>query len=377
MPGPPPGFGSVLTRPVLSTRDLRKRFGAVAAVDGVSLDIPAGAIVAVIGPSGCGKSTLLRLMAGLEAPDTGAVLLDDRDITDLPPARRAFGFVFQSYALFPNLSVRENVAFGLRAMTRRQRNLRVAEMLELVQLTGHAAKRPSQLSGGQQQRVALARSLAPGPRILLLDEPLSALDPQTRLTMRQEIRRLQRQLGVAVVMVTHDQDEAMTLADRVALLRAGRVEQVGDPETLYRRPVNAFVAGFLGSMNLLSGWRLGTNGVLTRGSAHLSVAEPPPVGADARLVAGFRPEAATIARAAIGWNEPNRLPGRVTALEFRGAFVRCEIALTCFGDPDAVVVCCDLPGAAAGGHLAPGMVVDVIVPPEALRAFPEQECGAP
>ena len=227
---------------------LHKRFGDAAAVDGVSLSLARGEIVALLGPSGSGKTTTLRLLAGFEVPDAGRVLVDGEDVTAVPPARRRFGMVFQHYALFPHLDAGANVAFGLEALgvPAAERERRVAESLALVDLGGYERRPIAQLSGGQQQRVALARALAPEPRVLLLDEPLSNLDPSLRERTRREIRQLIRRVGITTVLVTHEQDEAFDLGDRVAVLRGGRLEQIGTPDELYDAPATPFVAGFVG-----------------------------------------------------------------------------------------------------------------------------------
>ncbi|MBK5927661.1 ABC transporter ATP-binding protein [Rhodobaculum claviforme] len=239
----------------LSLRGLTKRFGAMTAVDDVSLDIPEGRFVCLLGPSGCGKTTLLRLIAGLEAPSSGAVLVAGRDQTDTPAHKRDFGMVFQSLALFPHLSVAENVAYPLaiRGVDRATRRNRAAELLQMVRLPDLGDRRIHQLSGGQRQRVAIARGLAINPRVFLLDEPLSALDANLREHMQMELRQLQQRLGVTTVVVTHDQKEALTMADILILMDGGRVQQVGAPMELYRDPANAFVAGFIGNTNLLRG----------------------------------------------------------------------------------------------------------------------------
>jgi spermidine/putrescine transport system ATP-binding protein len=232
-----------------------KRFGDVTAVDDLSLGIEHGEFFSLLGPSGCGKTTTLRMIGGFEEATAGAIYLGEQAVTDLPPFRRDVNTVFQNYALFPHLSVYENVAFGLRR--RRVDNdevrRRVAEMLELVELPGYERRRPAQLSGGQQQRVALARALINHPRVLLLDEPLGALDLKLRKQMQLELKRIQTEVGITFVYVTHDQEEAMTMSDRIAVMRAGRIEQLGSPEELYERPRTTFVAGFLGVSNLLDG----------------------------------------------------------------------------------------------------------------------------
>jgi len=238
---------------VLEVRGLTKRFGEVTAVADFSLAVADGETVALLGPSGCGKTTVLRIIAGLEQPDAGQVLLAGRDATDWPPERRGVGLVFQSYALFPHLSVEANVAYGLRFRRGVDRVARVEELLSLVGLSGYERRKPHQLSAGQQQRVALARALAPEPGILLLDEPLSALDAALRKELRAELRALLGKLGMTALYVTHDQEEALALADRVAVMREGRLDQVAPPAELYARPRTPFVAAFLGRANLWPG----------------------------------------------------------------------------------------------------------------------------
>jgi putrescine transport system ATP-binding protein len=251
--------------PLVRFEGVSKRFGAVAAVDGVSLDIAEGEFFALLGPSGCGKTTLMRLLAGFAAPDAGRVLLNGEDIAGLPPHRRPSSMMFQTYALFPHLKVEKNIGFGLKQQgwDKDRAAARVAEMLALVRLEGLGRRRPDQLSGGQKQRVALARALAPGPKILLLDEPLAALDRKLREETQLELKAIQRRLGVTFMIVTHDRDEAMAVADRIAVMREGQVRQVGAPREVYERPASRFVAEFLGEANLFPndarggpGWRL-------------------------------------------------------------------------------------------------------------------------
>jgi len=234
---------------------LRRTFGKVTALDGVDLDIPPGQLVSLLGPSGCGKTTLLRIVAGLDFADAGKVLVDDRDIARVAPSKRDMGMVFQAYSLFPNLTAQDNVAFGLRLrkVSAAKRRRRADELLELVSLGEKAQHYPHQLSGGQQQRVALARALAVEPRVLLLDEPLSALDAVVRLQLRDEIRSLQTRLGITTLFVTHDQEEALSISDQVAVLNAGQVEQCASPAELYSRPATTFVAAFVGAMNRVAG----------------------------------------------------------------------------------------------------------------------------
>ncbi|WP_431931112.1 ABC transporter ATP-binding protein [Micromonospora sp. RP3T] len=277
----------------LRLADLTKRFGVFTAVDDLSLTIPQGSFFALLGASGCGKTTTLRMIAGLETPTGGQVLLGDRDITGLRPYKRPVNTVFQSYALFPHLDIHENVAFGLRRRGIRKVGDQVERMLALVQLQGYGRRRPAQLSGGQQQRVALARALINHPQVLLLDEPLGALDLKLRRQMQLELKRIQTEVGITFVHVTHDQEEAMTMADTVAVMNAGRIEQLGAPADIYEYPATAFVANFLGQSNLLAaeaGGHAGDDVLVTAHGARFSV----PAGR-ARLVdgpafLGVRPE---------------------------------------------------------------------------------------
>ena len=239
-----------------------KRFGDVTAVDDLSLDVKPGEFFSLLGPSGCGKTTTLRMIGGFEEVTSGTVFLGDEDVTDLPPFKRATNTVFQNYALFPHLTVFENIAFGLRRRKTPTNEIRhqVAFMLNLVELPGYEARKPSQLSGGQQQRVALARALVNNPRVLLLDEPLGALDLKLRKQMQVELKRIQGEIGITFIFVTHDQEEAMTMSDRIAVMRHGKIEQLGAPEELYERPRTEFVAKFLGVSNLLDGEVTGRSG---------------------------------------------------------------------------------------------------------------------
>ncbi|HEY7077439.1 MAG TPA: TOBE-like domain-containing protein [Solirubrobacteraceae bacterium] len=236
---------------MIAAHDIVKRFGEFVALDDVSIDVESGSLTALLGPSGSGKSTLLRIVAGLEAPDTGSVELDGREVTDVPPQRRGIGFVFQHYAAFKHMSVRDNVAFGLRIRREPKAAVRarVDELLEIVGLTGWADRYPAQLSGGQRQRMALARALAVRPSVLLLDEPFGALDANVRAELREWLRRLHDEMHVTTVLVTHDQEEAMSIADRLVVLDHGRVQQVGSPRELYERPANPFVMRFLGPVS--------------------------------------------------------------------------------------------------------------------------------
>jgi spermidine/putrescine ABC transporter ATP-binding subunit len=248
------GTGAAV-KPIISFRDITKRWGSTVAVDNVSLDIEPGEFFALLGPSGCGKTTLLRMLAGLEVPSEGHVLIDGQDMGDIPPNKRAVNMVFQSYAVFPHMTVADNVAYGLKIdrVPQAERDKRVQEALDLVQL-GHLAERmPDQLSGGQRQRVALARALVKKPKVLLLDEPLSALDAKLREAMRFELSQLQKKVGITFIMVTHDQDEALAIASRIAVMNKGSIAQLGTPSDLYEFPASRFVADFIGSVNMFEG----------------------------------------------------------------------------------------------------------------------------
>ncbi len=275
----------------IAVQQVVKAFGAgsaaIRALDGVSVDIRQGEFFTLLGPSGCGKTTLLRLIAGFEMPTSGAILLDGADISALPPNRRPVNTVFQSYALFPHLSVAENIGFGLKMMGRSRTEVadRVARMLALIQLEPMASRRITQLSGGQQQRVALARALAPQPKVLLLDEPLSALDAKLRKEMQAELKRLQQETGITFVFVTHDQEEALTMSDRIAVMSAGHIQQVGTPREVYTRPVNRFVASFVGETNFISG-EGGADGVRLGNGAVLPVSGAP----NGPVTVAIRPE---------------------------------------------------------------------------------------
>jgi len=251
----PVGFRQKPARVLLEVDRLEKTFaaGEAAAVSRASFSVGEGELLALLGPSGCGKTTTLRMIGGFETPDSGRVLLRGRDITHLPPEARGIGFVFQDYALFPHLNVIDNVKFGLRRMSRTEAETRAREMLRLVGLESLARRKPHALSGGQQQRVALARTLAVAPPLVLLDEPFSNLDAAMRVETRQEVRRLLKDTGSAAILVTHDQEEALALADRIAVMESGQVRQIGTPDEIYRNPVNAFVASFIGRSNIVQG----------------------------------------------------------------------------------------------------------------------------
>ena len=272
--------------------DLEKRFGAILAVDRVSLDVRPGEFFSLLGPSGCGKTTTLRMIGGFELPTSGRILLQDRDITGDPPDKRPVNMVFQNYALFPHLDVGENVGFGLRRrkVERAEIVRRVAEALELVRLAGFERRRPTQLSGGQQQRVALARALVNRPNVLLLDEPLGALDLKLRRQLQIELKRIQAEVGITFVYVTHDQEEALTMSDRIAVMHAGRIEQVGTPEQLYDRPATRFVADFIGTTNLLRGV-IETDGSIRLSSGEVARAAHDGLAPGTEVEISLRPEA--------------------------------------------------------------------------------------
>ncbi len=332
---------------------LSKRFGPVLAVDDFSLTVAQGELAALIGPSGCGKTTTLRIIAGLETPDAGRVLLRGRDVTAIPPESRTVGLVFQNYALFPHLSVEKNVAYGLRRRPRRVRRRRTAELLRLVGLEQHGSRRPHQLSQGQKQRVALARALAPQPDVLLLDEPLAALDAALRVTLRGELRRMLNELSVTTLYVTHDQGEALALADRLAVMHAGALEQEGPPQGVYSYPETVFVARFLGRANLWPAQVLEVHDgrALVRAGGHTfsaSTRDASP-GEDAYLF--FRPEDV---------QPGDGLPFLVTEAEYQGD--RWEVR----AQRQELEVLLYLPTASA-----PGAQLQLSVPESRLQLLPK------
>ncbi len=289
-----------------------KRFDDVVAVDGISLEIPQGSFFALLGPSGCGKTTTLRMIGGFEQPTAGRIFLGDQAVDGLPPYRRNVNTVFQSYALFPHLSIFENVAFGLRRKGVKGAELRrrVEGMLAVVGLEGYGGRKPRQLSGGQQQRVALARALVNTPQVLLLDEPLGALDLKLRKQMQLELKRIQHEVGITFVHVTHDQEEAMTMADTIAVMNRGRIEQLGSPSELYERPATAFVAGFLGASNLLPATVVGAHVVRLDDGTEIGCAG---TGRTGRVSAGVRPE-----KIRLGGGAGNELRGAVAETAYIG-----------------------------------------------------------
>ncbi|MGQ4731007.1 ABC transporter ATP-binding protein [Streptomyces sp. Ju416(a)] len=306
---------------------ISKTYGSFTAVHPLDLTVPQGSFFALLGASGCGKTTTLRMIAGLEEATTGTVFLGDRDITDLPPYKRPVNTVFQSYALFPHLDITENVAFGLRRRGIKSVKKQVDEMLELVQLGDFARRKPHQLSGGQQQRVAVARALINHPQVLLLDEPLGALDLKLRRQMQLELKRIQTEVGITFVHVTHDQEEAMTMADTVAVMNGGRVEQLGAPADLYENPRTTFVANFLGTSNLIEGEIVSTGDdlVVAAGGGKLTLprerCSASSTSSGGRLLLGIRPEKISLAHADDADSIPagrNRVTGRITDSSFIG-----------------------------------------------------------
>jgi putative spermidine/putrescine transport system ATP-binding protein len=327
----------------LDLTSVRKEFGELVAVEAFNLGADRGEFVSFLGPSGCGKTTTLRMIAGFEQPTSGSIVLDGTDITYRPANRRNVGMVFQSYALFPNMTVADNIGFGLRVRgrSRAQIRSRVAELLELIHLPDRADRYPWQLSGGQQQRIALARALAIEPQVLLLDEPLSALDAKIRVTLRHEIRAIQRQLGITTVYVTHDQEEALSLSDRVVVMSEGRIEQIGTPFEIYNFPSTAFVASFVGTLNLVAAGvvdagagRLSLNGQEVRTAKAVTEA-----GSDGRVTLAVRPEGISLGD---GPDGSNRLRGTVNDINFLGSIVRLRVRLgdgtiPAFGDAGTMI----------------------------------------
>jgi putrescine transport system ATP-binding protein len=324
--------------PLLRIDGVVKKFGGVRAVDRLSLDIRAGEFFALLGPSGCGKTTLLRMLAGFEIPDEGRILLDGKDIAPVLPHERPVNMMFQNYALFPHLSVRDNIAFGLKRarMRRADINARVAEMIALVKLDGLEKRKPDQLSGGQRQRVALARSLARRPRVLLLDEPLAALDKKLRESTQRELIELQRRLGMTFIIVTHDQEEAMTMADRIGVMDAGHLEQVATPRKLYEVPNSRWVAEFVGDVNLFEGEVGPAEGtrlsIATRDAGTIVAAAPHDPVTKKQVCVAVRPEKVKLSRRgpasdADHAHSINRLEGIVTDVSYLGGFTTYKVKL--------------------------------------------------
>lgn len=344
----------------VSLRHITKHYGSVCALDQLCLDIPAGELVVLLGSSGCGKTTLLRSVAGLERPDQGQVLIEGQDVTALATRHRPIGMVFQSYALFPHMTVRQNIAFPLRARQKpaHHRSSRVEELLDLVHLGPQGDRFPGQLSGGQQQRASLARALAASPQVLLLDEPLSALDALVRQQLREEIRRIQKTLQITTLFVTHDQAEAMAIADRVAVMRQGRIDQIATPLELYETPATRFSASFVGNRNALE---LPLRNGRIRFGQVLDMAAPEL--ADGRAVVFFRPEDVEFSDNGVG--HPARIEGKI----FQGSQTRLHLVV----EADGLVgrFYADLPSRDAVA-LEPGHTVKVYLHPSRARVFPAE-----
>ncbi|MFD9127203.1 ABC transporter ATP-binding protein [Kitasatospora sp. NPDC059571] len=311
---------------------ISKTYGTATAVQPLDLTVPQGSFFALLGASGCGKTTTLRMIAGLEEPTTGTVLIGGQDVTALPPYKRPVNTVFQSYALFPHLDIFENVAFGLRRRGKKDVKKQVEDMLELVELGPLARRKPHQLSGGQQQRVAVARALINTPQVLLLDEPLGALDLKLRRQMQLELKRIQTEVGITFVHVTHDQEEAMTMADTIAVMNAGRIEQLGAPADLYENPATTFVANFLGQSNLIPAEVTGTSGddlQLSAGGTRLAVPKARCAADAGKVYLGVRPEKITIAHASADAPEGrNRIDGTVVDSSFIGVSTQYVVRTT-------------------------------------------------
>ena len=353
--------------PDLRIVELTKLFGSFTALRNVSLDVYPGEFLCFLGPSGCGKTTLLRAIAGLDIQTSGRVFQAGRDISALPPDARDFGIVFQSYALFPNLKVKRNVAYGLenRRLPRAEIGRKVVKLLELVGLADQAEKYPAQLSGGQQQRVALARALATSPGLLLLDEPLSALDAKVRMHLRHEVRALQRRVGVTTIMVTHDQEEALTMADRIVVMNHGVIEQVGTPVEIYREPQTAFVADFVGSMNFLPG-RLMAPGRVRVSQLELCCSANG-LAPESPVTVAIRPEDILVQEGAASERE-NAFEAEIAQIDFLGSYVRARLAAPVLGDePLHADFSINLVRRMA---LAEGRRLPVTLPRERLRVYP-------
>jgi spermidine/putrescine ABC transporter ATP-binding subunit len=353
--------------PLLEIAGVTKRFAHVTAVDQVSLSLQENEFFALLGPSGCGKTTLLRIIAGFETPNEGSILLDQQNLAGVRPNRRPVNMMFQSYALFPHLNVRKNIAYGLKMEGIRGPELerRVEEALDLVQLTDLANRRPDKLSGGQRQRVALARALIKRPRLLLLDEPLAALDRKLRQQMQFELKKLQHEVGVTFIVVTHDQEEALAMADRIALLNEGRIAQLGTAEELYERPASYFVADFIGSMNFFEG-RTVDGGVEVNGIGLLrGEAKGAAVGSRAYL--GVRPERIALHRSKPPQDSVNAVPGVIEDISYLGQGLCVFVRVTDCKDPLVLRM-----GSAEGHHSGPrpGQEVWCSWPAAASRILP-------
>jgi iron(III) transport system ATP-binding protein len=354
--------------PYLRIEQLNKFFGEFQALKDVSLEIYEGEFVCFLGPSGCGKTTLLRAIAGLDVQTSGRIVQAGRDISPLPVTERDFGIVFQSYALFPNLSIEENVGYGLKGRSANGKAIsdRVTELLSLVGLADQRTKYPAQLSGGQQQRVALARALAMSPGLLLLDEPLSALDARVRVRLRHEVTSLQKRLGVTTVMVTHDQEEALTMADRIVVMNHGVIEQVGTPEEIYRQPASVFVADFIGAMSFLPGAAAGRTKVRL-GSIELAATMPESIRESDQIWICVRPEDVMVR--GIDSGTPNQFEAKLDELEFLGSFYRAELSAK--AAPGVPITADFSINAMRDLQFKEGQLLRIALLPERIRVFPK------
>ncbi|WAL59814.1 putative 2-aminoethylphosphonate ABC transporter ATP-binding protein [Thermocoleostomius sinensis] len=358
------------TQPYLRIENVHKEFGSFVALRDIYLTVYPGEFVCLLGPSGCGKTTLLRIIAGLEQQTRGRVIQNGQDVSQLPPSKRDFGIVFQSYALFPNLTAAQNVAYGLQntKQPKDQINARVNELLEMVGLSGFNNKYPAQMSGGQQQRVALARALALSPGLLLLDEPLSALDAKVRVKLRTEIAQLQKRLGITTVMVTHDQAEALAMADRVVVMDRGIIAQVGTPHAIYQHPHTPFVANFIGVMNFLKGAVVSEKRIRCGNIVLDAPNNDLPV--NARAIVAVRPEDVRIVPAVSDSTMPNTVMAEVQEFEFLGSGYR--VLLHPDGDAKEPVVVEISSHEARQLNLSPQAQLTMQFPPELIQVFPEE-----
>ncbi|QLG89774.1 putative 2-aminoethylphosphonate ABC transporter ATP-binding protein [Chitinibacter bivalviorum] len=355
----------ILAAPELALSGISKQFGAFTALQDISLTVNKGEFVCLLGPSGCGKTTLLRMIAGLESCENGQIYQADRNITRASPAQRDYGIVFQSYALFPNLTVAANIAYGLKGR-REDKERRVSELLALIGLPGIAQKYPAQLSGGQQQRVALARALATSPSLLLLDEPLSALDAQVREHLRSEIKALQQKLGITTIMVTHDQEEALTMADRIVVMNHGVIEQIGTPAQIYQQPASRFVADFVGHCNWIRGIATGVNTVQL-GAAQLAVNPAKPLQAGEQYELFIRPEDVELLPE---WQaDEQHALAKLMHLELIGSIYRLKLSVAHWGGIELEVVASHREMAAL--RIDDGQLIPLRLPAQHLRCFGE------
>lgn len=358
---------TIVREPYLQIDSLWKHYGEFAALQNINLDVAEGEFVSFLGPSGCGKTTLLRAIAGLDPQSQGRIVQNGKDISNLPASQRDYGIVFQSYALFPNLSITKNIAFGLEAIRtpRKQIDARVQELLAIVGLEEHAHKYPSQLSGGQQQRVALARAMATSPGLLLLDEPLSALDAKVRTRLRHEIKELQRKLGVTTIMVTHDQEEAMAMSDKIVVMNHGVIEQIGTPQEIYSAPKSLFVSNFIGETNQYSAV-IESSQQACVGQMRLQCRKHNLTTRHAATLV-IRPDDISIHALDDTANTPNRLQARIDSAEFLGAFWRMRMQSPSLEDLPIVVDCpVDVHRRM---NLAAGQMVALSMPSERLYVF--------